>query len=237
MRVLAIVTVFLAALFQRMPSEALSPQPDGGGKSAASENVLSQPARSFSEVPGLELAGTATGSGKDPRAFITDSTSKKNIVYRLNESVRGFLISSIEEGKVTLERGGKVFTLSLIGHPAVPTAGQSDPVSVGEDGTVSIDRSGLINNDELLTCVKRISLTPHKADEGAGLKIKGVREGDIVSRAGIQEGDVIREINGQPVDSYQKALQVAGKAKNADELRIRILRAGGEKTLVIRSKR
>ena len=70
----------------------------------------------------LSLQGTVAGGQSAARAVILDEKSKKQNIYRLNDSIEGAVIKAIERGKVILEVNGRTEVLLIkdrTGEPGV----------------------------------------------------------------------------------------------------------------------
>lgn len=64
-----------------------------------------------------------------------------------------------------------------------------------------------------------------------GFKLVGVRPGSLYRSIGIRSGDVIKSINGKPIDSPNKAIQLFEQLKNSSNIELDFERRGQPKTL------
>ena len=64
-----------------------------------------------------------------------------------------------------------------------------------------------------------------------GFKLVGVRPGSLYRSIGIRSGDVIKSINGRPIDSPNKAIELFEKLKNSTSIELDFERRGQPKTL------
>lgn len=64
-----------------------------------------------------------------------------------------------------------------------------------------------------------------------GFKLVGVRPGSLYRSIGIRSGDVIKSINGRPIDSPNKALELFDQLKSSSALNVEIERRGQPKQL------
>lgn len=67
--------------------------------------------------------------------------------------------------------------------------------------------------------------------EAVGFKLFSIRPGSLYSKIGIQNGDVISSINGYPINSPDKALELYQKLKDAKEINVDLKRRGKPVTL------
>jgi hypothetical protein len=69
---------------------------------------------------------------------------------------------------------------------------------------------------------------------GEGVRLEGVREGAPAEKAGLREGDIITVVNDEPVNGMRAYSQALKKLAPGDEIRVRFVRDGVEKTLSTR---
>ena len=75
-------------------------------------------------------------------------------------------------------------------------------------------------------------IVPHFVNgKGAGFKLYSIRPGSLYSMIGIRNGDVIQQINGNMINSPDKALEAYSTLKSARRISIDVLRRGRRKTL------
>ncbi|MCX5701719.1 MAG: PDZ domain-containing protein [Candidatus Omnitrophica bacterium] len=176
----------------------------------------------------LELLGTAIGNTKDPIAFIKDLESNKQGIYRLGSRVQEAEVIKIALGEVVLERNGKKETLKM-SKRAKAWAKLDDSVIISKSNDmITVSRNGLLKEaGRILNTLPTLKFKPYiEGKKATGLMVEGVTEGSIVKEASIQNKDVIKTVNGQTVNSYQQALQVASKMRNQSEIKVSILRDG-----------
>lgn len=218
---------------QPAPHERMSPATSGVFKSPQSGSGQSadSPGNSpaAARFPALELLGTLIFSPKDRAAYIRDIQAGTQGTYRIGAVIRGAAITSIEKGKVEITFAGVRTILSVGGIASLRTAGLNEAVIASAHGNeVTISRRGLISKtDALVAAFSAVSLTPCGAGDGMnGMIIGDIPDDSIFAAAGLRNNDIVTMINNQPVNSYQKALQIALKAGRAAEIRVTILRAG-----------
>lgn len=59
-----------------------------------------------------------------------------------------------------------------------------------------------------------------------GFEIQMIRAGSLIAELGLQKGDILREVNGLPLDSPEKALQIFGQLRQAKQISISLERRG-----------
>ena len=119
--------------------------------------------------------------------------------------------------------------------PGGPPSGDVDPSrikKIGEDRYViareEVDKQ--LSNLNVLATQARI--VPHfEGGQGAGFKLFAIRPGSLYSMIGIQNGDVIKQINGDMINSPDKALEAYARLKNSNNIVIDVVRNGQKKTL------
>ena len=101
------------------------------------------------------------------------------------------------------------------------------------DSTVTVSKSDLNKNfrnlSQLLT---QMRVQPFfEKGKPSGFLISSVRRGSFVERLGARSGDIIRQINGERVDSVQKAFKLYNAFKNNNSVQVTITRQGRPHTL------
>lgn len=75
-------------------------------------------------------------------------------------------------------------------------------------------------------------IVPHfENGQGSGFKLFAIRPGSLYSKIGIQNGDVIKQINGETINSPDKALEAYARLKGANAITIDVVRNGTKKSL------
>ena len=65
-----------------------------------------------------------------------------------------------------------------------------------------------------------------------GFRILDMQEGSIFSQLGLNRMDVLKGVNGEPVDSIQKAMELYNTMKNSGQVKLLIERGGKDQTNV-----
>lgn len=205
----------------------------------------------------LKLVGTIVGTIPRPWAIILDLNTQKQDMYREGDTVTDALVVKISRNKVVLNHGGNEEILlafeSEPSHSGPDGKGpQKQPDQKGaasgsrfELGNLGrkvsqyrweLDRSEVTravdNASQLLTQVR---IVPHfnkgQLDKPDGFQIANVKQGGFFEKLGVMQGDVIKEVNGEPVDSPEKAFAAYQKFKNESNVKIVIERQNQLHTL------
>jgi len=125
--------------------------------------------------------------------------------------------------------------------PAPPVAGADgaggDDVAQGVTKTgaydYTIDRKMLDKQlGDLSKLQSEARVVPHYKDNSyQGFKLVGVRPGSLYRAIGIRSGDVITAVNGNKIDSPNKALELFEQLKSSSNISVEIERRGQPKTL------
>ncbi len=85
---------------------------------------------------------------------------------------------------------------------------------------------------DLPTLQSQARVVPHYKDNAyQGFKLVGVRPGSLYRAIGIRSGDVITAVNGNKIDSPNKALELFEQLKSSSNISVEIERRGQPKTL------
>ncbi len=187
--------------------------------------------RSLSAILDLELLGVAIGSQKDPIAFIKDHSTGRQSIYRLGKSIQGAKIIEITKGSVVLEKDGETaeFCLSARARAWARAAAQAPDNAIAARGDhIIVDKAALLENAfGLYRTISSLKVAPQKVgNKTVGMRIRGVKEGSVVEQAGLVDNDIITTVNGQKIDSYQKALQVLQKVRGQNDINVSVVRNG-----------
>lgn len=194
------------------------------------------------------LVGTIVAS--DPRwsmALITDLESSETGPYRVRDRLMNeATVIAVHTTRVVLNHNGVREYLELQEEAAPKTASShikhrrytrrstlgEGVKKVGENSWV-IDRAEI---DKTLSNLNSIAMQARivpsfKNGEANGFKLFAIRPGSVYSKLGIQNGDIIHKINGYPINSPDKALEIYQKLKSARNVDIELTRRGKDKKL------
>jgi type II secretion system protein C len=207
----------------------------------------------------LQLLGTVVGSITSPLAIILNLRTKKQDIYRIGDAVtEEAKVVNIYRNKVILNHGGKEEMLvAFESQLALPGSDEKSaspsPQEQSKETTSRFDlgrlgkrvsryhwelereevSQAIDNATQLLTQVRII---PHfnkgKLDKPDGFQISHVKPGGFFDKLGVMPGDIIKEVNGEPVNSPEKAFAAYQKFKNESNIQILIERQNQPQTLI-----
>jgi len=149
-----------------------------------------------------------------------------------------------EEGKTTILKFGKERkkgrgrTPIRPNQPVAPTRVSAAPSRARQDYSKSvtktgdyewsIDRNMLEENlNDLSSLGMQARIVPnYRGGKYEGFKLVGVRPDSLYRAIGIRSGDVIKTINGEPIDSPNKAITMFEKFKSSSNISIGVERRG-----------
>lgn len=185
--------------------------------------VHSNPAKS---IAAIELKGKnqvlsfSPGKEIDKLAKVEKIERQKVIFRNLNNNLLEFIEMTQTQNKVNFESAPK----------AGPARGNvSDVVNAGNN-TFKIKRNDLLKyTNDLSSVLMQARAVPNKdpvTGEVNGFRILDMQPGSIYERLGLQRMDVIKTVNGEPVDSIQKAMELYNALKNNGVVKMGIDRGG-----------
>lgn len=74
-------------------------------------------------------------------------------------------------------------------------------------------------------------VTPGSGGEIGGFKMVAIKPGSIYEKLGLKTGDIIKGVNGEMVDTPQKAMELYQALKNSNDIQLEITRGGTTKSL------
>lgn len=196
---------------------------------------------SVSEELGLALSGTISGNPEVARAIIKDLKTGVPDLYKIDETVAGARVESIEEDTVVLVSHGQrtVLKLNMVNFD-INNSTQFSSVQTS-DKIRKVAKDSVANkanpNDQTKTgrveaLLNNAVIEPYFADgQAEGLQITGLENISIAKDIGLRNKDVIRSVNGHILTNKQKAYQVLKKAASQPAINIELLRENKTKKL------
>lgn len=182
--------------------------------------VHSDPAKS---IAALELKGkNKTGSytvGASVEGLCTIERVARNVVFIRNSS--NGMLEYIEMTK----GANKVAFDTAKGEPT-----KTKNVQSGGNNTFALSRATLLKyTNDLSSVLMQARAVPNRdpnTGEINGFRILDMQQGSIYEELGLQRMDVIKGVNGEPVDSIQKAMEMYNTLKNGNQVKMQIERGG-----------
>jgi general secretion pathway protein C len=183
--------------------------------------VHSNPAKS---IAAMEIKSkNKTGSymvGADVEGLAKIERVERNIVYIRNAS-NGML--------EYLEMNKNANKVGFGEAKAEAPKGPKEVVNAGNN-TFAISRANLLKyTNDLSSVLMQARAVPNRdpnTGEINGFRILDMQPGSIYEQLGLQRMDVIRGVNGEPVDSIQKAMEMYNTLKNGAQVKMQIERGG-----------
>jgi general secretion pathway protein C len=164
-----------------------------------------------------------TGSytvGSDVEGLCTLEKVERNIIYLRNSS--NGMLEYIEMNKTKDKIN---FDAS---RPTARTTGKEVQATGNNEFTIS--RANLLKyTNDLSSVLMQARAVPNRdpnTGEINGFRILDMQPGSIYEQLGLQRMDVIKGVNGEPLDSIQKAMEMYNTLKNGSQVKLQIERGG-----------
>lgn len=197
----------------------------------------------------LKLVGTSATTPKDLFATAVILNEEKNVLgtYAIGQAViEEVTVEEIHARKVILfnKRQNRREVLRSDdkdeGGDLMAGAAPAGPITSGPTRQVSVTKTELVsevlmNYPALVTEIKpRLFLD----DTGkvAGITGDNLSQLPMADKLGVKDGDVLQSVNGEPIDSEQKVIELINKYRNASMVSIGLLRDGKPETVTYRLK-
>lgn len=183
--------------------------------------VHSDPEKS---IAAIELKGKNQTNSYTPKKDIEGmatiiSVERTRVIFRNLNSNRLEFIEMKHDNKLAF--GGGIKT--------APVGGSKEVQKIG-DNNFAIKRADLLKyTSDLSTVLMQARAVPNRAPgtgEINGYRLLDIQSGSIFEQLGLQRMDVIKGVDGNPVDSPGKAMELYNALKNAPKLSIQIERNG-----------
>ncbi len=189
-------------------------------------------------LTGYELVGTIVG--KDSVAIL--KKDKHISIVRKGQTINGYKLISVSFDGITLKgRTGNVVIKfpekikEITKKTATPFKSTLESNKVAKLDKVVVKRNEVISKskdlNKLLTTVR---ISPfYRKDEFLGYRINMLKKGSFLYQLGLRPGDILQRINGEEIDSPDKAIEMLSKLEDITAVNIDLLRRGAKKTLFI----
>mgnify|MGYP001053254335 CR=1 FL=1 len=184
-----------------------------------------------SEVADLQLLGTITGVPAISKALIKKSSEKGPDVFPLWGNVYGNILVGIDNSKVVLLTTQKKYeVLDMFAPPKKPAApGKTSSAGGGGRVKQNISRSELQQKvlNDMDNALKGIKAGPHRVDNRIeGYKLFRVQNDSILYRLGARNGDIVKRVNGHPIDSTEKLMEMWKNIQGESRINVDLERDG-----------
>ena len=147
---------------------------------------------------------------------------------------------SVERGKVIIRNLNnqrleyiELKNLSKVSFSAVKPAGAPGKTEVKQtaQNKFEISRADVLKyTSDMSSVLQQAAMQPRRKANGEidGFKFLNIQPNSIYSQLGFQVGDTIKSVNGEPVDSPAKAMELYNALKASDVIKIGVEREGHE---------
>lgn len=213
-----------------VPPPAATPKSGGDAGQAAPaapEAALPPPAPALS-LTGFSLIGMARVDERSLAAIVHGSPAICDYIWQ-GDAIGDYTLSAIDSSGVELQdAAGTKARLELPPDKGPPAAAPADkpatpatPPPAGKPGKLGLQLEALTAE----------SAKNRGLDAAQGLLVTKAREGD----ATVQVGDVLLAINGDRVPTLHRAMQAMTPVHAGDDVALRLLRQGQEKSVVLKA--
>lgn len=188
--------------------------------------VHSDPAKSIVavEIKSKNMSGSFS-AGAEIEGMAKVERIERNIIY-----IRNLNTGALEYLEMNKSANKVAFGASKI-EPAKVTGNEVQ--STGQN-QFTISRANLLKyTNDLSSVLMQARAVPNRdANTGEinGFRILDMQPGSIYEQLGLQRMDVIKGVNGEPVDSVQKAMEMYNTLKNGTQVKMSIERGGKTET-------
>lgn len=195
----------------------------------------------------LALIGVifSTSPGKSVAIIGTKGKTTENQIYGIGDKLPGAaVLSEIHPDRVILRRAGLYETLAIEEESGLltrtppqkrdlPQKARSSQIKPRGDGVNwSIDRSYLDQRlANMNSLASEVGAEIYEEDGvQQGFQLRTSNKSRLLDELGLQSGDILTEVNGMPLRSPSDAMQAFAKTKNAEKVRLEIIRDGRRQT-------
>ncbi|MFZ3231046.1 MAG: type II secretion system protein GspC [Pseudobdellovibrio sp.] len=188
--------------------------------------VHSNPSKSIAaiEVKSKSLTGSYV-TGADIEGFAKVEKVERGIVYIRNSNTQALeYIEMKNANKVSFDASKAAAAVTAVGK---------EVQSLGNN-TFQIKRSDLLKyTNDLSSVLMQARAVPNRdpnTGEINGFRLLDMQEGSIFSQLGLARMDVLKSVNGEPIDSIQKAMELYNTLKNGNQVKLGVERGGKDQT-------
>lgn len=215
------------------------------GESQDDSKQLEQQIATKTQLP-LTLEGTIVHANPEKSvATIVAKNSNESKAYQVGDSIETLIerITKIERRRVEFinQQSRKLefveipkeekLSLSMKG-PAKPSTGQQEVVKRGQFD-FELERSDVKKYlSDLSGILSQARMQPNLGSDGSvqGFKFTGIQPGSIYEKLGFKVQDVIKSVNGEPVDSPTRAMELYNALKGQSFIELEVERNGRDES-------
>lgn len=183
--------------------------------------------------------------GHDARAVIEDTTTHRQELYRVGDTIGTARVTAIDWDRVTLTDAGIDDTLSLSPPDSSPSPSEP-PVAPAVQATADehirrtaenawvVDRRELLGTSEGMSGVMTQLRAVAEVRDGhpAGFRLFQIRDDSLFAKLGLRDGDVVQRVNGAEVAEPAALLGFLDRLKTEPRVALDIVRGATPRTLV-----
>ena len=180
---------------------------------------------------GIALLGTVAGSPEISRAIVKDLKTNVLNVYKTGDTIVSASVESIEKDGIVLLHDGQRRKINFSIKESEKQETIIPEVTMAKNATQEVKAQPAAKPtfaDKLryaASMIPKANIEPHTIDgQVEGLRISGLEDIKGAEDLGLKNGDVIRAVNGQRLDSKQKAYQISRKARSQTAMNIELMR-------------
>lgn len=195
----------------------------------------------LTSISGLSLIGTLVHSNPERSvASVKTPSGGENVgAFRRGDNMEGAgEVLAIERGRVvfrnSMNRRKEYFELPQDGKLSIGYSNQKQAARVeGEVQVISETERTLKRDDvnRLTSNLPDLLQQARAVKDGDCYRVLDMMPGSIYERLGIRRGDCIRTVNGEAIDSPQKAMELYNALKNSSNISLGVERNGRPETL------
>ncbi len=183
----------------------------------------------------LKLKGTIVVEGLESLCLIEDPRTRRLEVYKIGDLVGENEIVKIERDQVTLKTSSGLVSLMIYGEVSLPgistkTTGLVERIARNRWSLPRSELASMISNpNQLLAQVKVSSYL--EAGQMKGFRLDDVQRGSLAESLGVRAGDIIKGVEGQRLDSFERAIDIYKEVMDRPVIRVEVERGGRPVTL------
>lgn len=190
----------------------------------------------------LSLIGTIVHSNSDRSiANIELKGKNKTLAYTPNREIEGMAtIEKIERGRVVIRNSNsgrlEFLQIDLGGKINLNSKVEDTPkatLAARSGNSFEISRKEVDKQlSDMNSILMQAASAPVKGPDGEiiGWKLLSIQPNSVFTQLGLVAGDVIKGVNGEPIDSMAKAMELFQALKNADRIQMSVNRGGKDET-------